>query len=354
MRFLLFAGTRPEVIKLQPVFDALVRQGDEPRWVIVRQSRDLLDKALRFDGMDYYSKHHVLGLNLDNYVHPLAGLHREITWEIIQRVPLDGWNAAVVQGDTQTAVSSAMVCALAGIPVAHVEAGLRTHARNPWPEEMNRKVITQIASLHLAPTERDADNLLTDSVPRDRIVVTGQTGIDALHAAQARNANNAVELAVDSCPRIVVTCHRRENVDRIAPLAATLLKLQPEHHVIWPQHPNYSLIAREMFPFTAPMTHDELVAQLQIADLVITDSGGIIEEAAELNKPCLIIRDETERQDAIDQGCQLVRQVDMPTLDLAIATKLKWSQYWTRNSRGRFGDGKAAPRVAAALREIRL
>lgn len=350
-KFLLVVGTRPEVIKMRPVFDALVAQGDDPWWCVTSQSIDLL-KDFNFEhARTFYARFAV-----ENYRTPLVGLHSEITRAMIYDVPLEPayWKAFVVHGDTQTAVSVAMVAALAKIPVAHVEAGLRSRAALPFPEEMNRRLIAQMASLHLAPTELDRIHLREESVASQAIVVTGQTGIDALHAALKPNA-------CGTQPRIVVTCHRRENRDRIAQLIAALTPLLPDHHVIWPRHPNYGpstntgpeVIAEAAFPFVTPMSHDKLVGELQIADLIITDSGGVIEEAAELERPCLIIRNETERPAAIDQGCTLVLRESMGGLRHLIEEKLDWGRKWKRSSKGLFGDGKAALRVATALREMK-
>lgn len=346
-KFLLFAGTRPEIIKLRPVYDALVAQGDEPIWAIASQSPDLIPLAFG----DYDERIIRVPFSVENYRHPLVGLHIELTRAISYNVPFDiDWKAVVVHGDTQTAASAAMVCALAGLPVAHVEAGLRSHSHFPWPEEQNRRLIASLASLHLAPTNTAWSNLVAEGVHRERVIVTGQTGIDALHAAQRRVKD--VELPTDSCPRIVVTCHRRENKDRISLLASAFKPLLADHHILWPAHPNYGDAVCVTFPFVQPMTHDDLVSQLEIADLVITDSGGIIEEAAELEKPCLIIRDETERPEALDDGCCLVKRDEMSDLRRLIAKKLAWNHTWKRSSKGLYGDGKAAERVAAALRQI--
>jgi UDP-N-acetylglucosamine 2-epimerase (non-hydrolysing) len=347
MRFLLFAGTRPEIIKLRPVSDALIAQGDEPIWVFVNQSRDLIRDMVLHDACPTPI---YVPCDVENYRHQLVGLHHEITKGIIHKVPLDAdWKAVVVQGDTQTAASAALTCALAAIPVAHVEAGLRTHKPFPWPEEQNRRMITSLASLHLAPTHAAKTNLRNENVDQGRIVITGQTGIDALHTTLKRA--NFERASRPRVPRILVTCHRRENKDRISALANALKPLLVDHYVCWPSHPNYGWEVRVAFPFAAPMSHDALVGELLHADLVITDSGGIIEEAAELEKNCLIIRDETERPEAIDHGCWLVKRDEMDRLPHMIQHLLSRSGR-ARHSKGLYGDGAAAPRVAAALRKI--
>lgn len=346
-RFLLFAGTRPEIIKLRPVYDALVAQGDEPVWAIASQSPDLIPLAFG----NYDERIIRVPFSVENYVHPLVGLHKELTHAISYNVPLDGWKAAVVHGDTQTAASAALVCALAAIPVAHVEAGLRTHKPFPWPEEQNRRMIASLVSLHLAPTHTAKTNLRNENVDQGRIIITGQTGIDALYTTLARTTSFE-RASGPRIPRIVVTCHRRENTGRIPQLVELLKPLRADHYVFWPHHPNYDHQILKTFPFADPQSHVELIGELQYADLVITDSGGIIEEAAELEKPCLIIRDETERPEAIDHGCWLVTRAEMDNLPHMIRHMLDLDRP-KRHSKGLYGDGHAGAAVARALRMIR-
>lgn len=268
----------------------------------------------------------------------------------------------VVQGDTSSAVGAALAASTTGVPVAHVEAGLRTHdPRLPWPEEDYRTIIDQRAQLLFAPTPRAVDNLRAEGI-RGEIHLTGNTGIDALKAAEARLT--APSLVVEALPRILVTCHRRESWgDGLKSIAAALIQiaLDGTARIDVILHPNahvaaimrQSLDSVRGISLIAPCTQIELIRRMREADLVLSDSGGIQEEATALGAPLLILREKTERPEAIASGNALLVGTSpdriVPEVRRLIENPLE------RLQMGRpafpFGDGKAAPRIAKIIKE---
>lgn len=347
-RFVLFAGTRPEIIKMTPVVETLRAYGARADLIVIGQQPDLI----RDTGA-------TIGIAVTRETGTLAELHARVI-DVLQDFPFWEYDAAIVQGDTATALAAAYAAHLARCPVAHVEAGLRSFADNPWPEEHNRRLIAVLARWHFAPTPLNRRNLLAEGVHDSAIHVVGSTGIDALHQSLEEVAPlfvTSLNAGTGDPPwRVVVTCHRRENADRIPALADALLALPAEaFEVIWLRHPNYAGDALDAFrrASAAPHIHgmDPLppstVAHLMRgAELIVTDSGGIIEEATELELPCLILRDETERPEALDETCALVPRERMMSLTELVERFVGRP----RTSRGRFGDGQAAQRIAEVLR----
>lgn len=354
MRFALFAGTRPEVIKLRPVWRALSNWCIDLEFVLIEQQPDLLKDALPDIPHTRIALTRTTGT--------LPELFREIT-AALTSFPFPAFDGVIVQGDTSTAAAVALVARYAGTPVAHVEAGLRTYRPQPFPEELNRRVIAQTASWHFAPTSRACANLGAEHIDPAQVWVTGNTGIDALYDV-LRHGGGTLQRIADVLhgqherQLILVTCHRRENARRLTALAGAIEQLSAERYfVVWPRHPNYTgtpgLIAYEAAAAqdhvqgTDPLDHRELVQLLSRSHLVITDSGGIIEEAAELERPCLILRDETERPEALDEGCVLVPREQMTSLGSLIENFTAKLQ--PRTSRGCFGDGHAGDAIADVL-----
>ena len=229
----------------------------------------------------------------------------------LSRIPLD---LIVVQGDTTSVMVAALCAFYRQIPVAHVEAGLRTHNLNkPFPEELNRVVTSLVTSLHFAPTERARRNLLQERVPEEKIIVTGNTVIDALLQLSARD----LPCAFPSRPGrklVLVTAHRRENFgERLRSICAAIKRLHNRYddvEFVYPVHPNpnvrapvYQLLSGlERVHLIEPVDYVELVALMKASFLIMTDSGGIQEEAPALSKPVLVMRDETERPEAAEAG----------------------------------------------------
>jgi UDP-N-acetylglucosamine 2-epimerase len=279
----------------------------------------------------------------------------------------------VVQGDTTTAFAGALAAFYERIPVLHVEAGLRTgNLMSPWPEELNRRLITQIARTHCAPTDWAAANLIREGVATDRIVVTGNTVIDALHRVSGRPEADAAlqsalgaraDLIMNSSRKIIlVTGHRRENLDgTLAAMCDALRRLavRDDIEIMFPVHlnPQVSQTVHERLNGLArvhllpPLNYLAFVALLRRAYFVITDSGGIQEEAPGLGKPVLVTRDTTERPEAVEAGTAVLVGKDPEVLTDYACRLLDDSQAYARmaSAHNPFGDGQAAERIVRAL-----
>lgn len=280
--------------------------------------------------------------------------------------------ACLVHGDTSSAAAGAVASFHLQVPVAHVEAGLRTSdVRSPFPEELNRQIISRIATFHLAPTTRNLENLVRENVPAERVFVTGNTAIDALAlAASYRAPYGPPELDDieddEDTPVVVVTAHRRENwgggLQRIATAIARLARRYPQTRFVLPVHPNPAvsgalrgrLDGLANVALVAPMGYLPFARLLSRATLVVTDSGGIQEEAPALGVPVLVMRDSTERQEGVDAGT--LRLVGTDT-DLIVATASRLLDFpeERRAMASRinpFGDGRASQRIVAAFEHI--
>ena len=267
----------------------------------------------------------------------------------------------VVQGDTSSALGGALAGFTAGVPVAHVEAGLRTHdPRNPWPEEEFRTAIDARADLLFAPTETNAENLQREGVP-GAIHVTGNSGIDAL--LRTIELLPAQQLRYGGVPRLLVTCHRRENWGAaMRRLSYSLIELAAEGiriGVLLHPNPHVSrtlrrfLGSRRGIELLRPLEHRETVALMRECDLILSDSGGMQEEAPALGVPLLVLRDKTERPEAL--ACGNARLVGTDSRQILAAVRRLLHDPIARASMSRpafpFGDGRAAPRIAAIIAE---
>jgi UDP-N-acetylglucosamine 2-epimerase (non-hydrolysing) len=266
----------------------------------------------------------------------------------------------VVQGDTSSALGAALAGSLARVPVAHVEAGLRTHdAGHPWPEEEYRTAIDARADLLFAPTETAAANLRAEDV-HGEVHMTGNTGIDALLAVQARLA--AQTLVAERLPRILVTCHRRESWgEGLRSIAAALteiarggnapidLVLHPNTHVALTMR--QSLDSVRGISLLAPCSQSELVRRMREADIMLSDSGGIQEEALALGTPLLVLREKTERPEAIASGnARLVgTSADRIVAEVRRLLENPYERLAMARPAFPFGDGRAAPRIAEII-----
>jgi UDP-N-acetylglucosamine 2-epimerase len=275
----------------------------------------------------------------------------------------------LVHGDTTTAMAAALAAFYARIPVGHVEAGLRSHdMTRPWPEEYNRVAIDATATLLFAPTEGAAENLRRETPARRRIEVTGNTGIDALLFIAAKVGVEETSLAtrVDSDRRLVlVTGHRRESFgdgfDRICD-AIERIAARPDVEIVYPVHLNpnvQEVVVRRLaglgnVQLLAPVGYLEMVALMKRATLVLTDSGGIQEEAPALGKPVLVMRDITERPEAIETGVASLVGTDADRIVGEVFRLLDDKVYYASRARSVFpyGDGRAAERIAAAIADF--
>lgn len=357
-------GTRPEAIKLAPLIHRL--QGDirfEPIVAVTGQHREMLDQVLELFGIE---SDHDLAIQTEGQT--LAAITTRGLGGLDPLVSLHRPDALVVQGDT----TSTFVGALAGfyhrVPVVHVEAGLRTADRyDPYPEEINRRLTSQLATLHLAPTPSAANNLRSEGLPGAEIVCTGNTVIDALEWAVSRRPDycDPMLAGIDDDPRrvVLVTVHRRESWgDRLAGVGRALAQVarrDPGLLVVIPLHRN-PVVRDAVVPAVAglknvlviePLPYGAFSRLMKRADLVVTDSGGIQEEAPSLGKPVLVLRNTTERPEAVLAGAVELVGTDESRVVDRIQHVLGDADAYGRmaNAINPYGDGRAAERSLAAI-----
>jgi UDP-N-acetylglucosamine 2-epimerase (non-hydrolysing) len=370
MRCLTVFGTRPEAIKLAPVVKALLGSREVTHALCVTaQHREMLDQVLEVFGLKPDFDLDLMKPGQDLAYITSAAL--EGVGQVVDEFRPD-W--VIVQGDTTTAFASALAAFYRKARVAHVEAGLRTgNILSPWPEEINRKLVSQLASLHFPPTQKAAENLRREGVPEARLEVTGNTVIDALQWVAARlagdpklEARHAAQFSfLDPMRRLIlVTGHRRENfeggLDRVCSALAELAR-RGDVQIVYPVHlnPRVQAIVKAQLAnspavhLIAPQDYLPFVYLMQRAFLIVTDSGGIQEEAPGLGKPVLVTRDTTERPEAIEAGTARLVGTSSEAL-IANATQLldEPAAYAAMaKARNPFGDGKAAGRILRRLLE---
>ncbi len=364
---LLVFGTRPEAIKMFPVVHALRA---DPRFRVVTcvtaQHRGMLDQVLAIAGI---TPDHDLDLMRPNQT--LDGLTAALLTEIGKVMDAEKPDWVVVQGDTATAMAGALAAYYRKIAVAHVEAGLRSHnIYHPWPEEVNRKIIGTIAALHFAPTETAADALRAENVAPATIHVTGNTVIDALHWVTARITAEpglagglaALESRFAGKRLIGVTSHRRENfgggLEAIAQAIRTLAA-RPDVALIFPVHPNpnvravmdAALAGLANVALIEPLDYPHFARLLAISEIMLTDSGGVQEEAPALGKPVLVMRETTERPEGVAAGTARLVGTDAARIVAEASTLLDDPAAYAAMARAHnpFGDGHAAARITALL-----
>jgi len=363
---LVIFGTRPEAIKLFPVVAALSREpGLTVRTCVTAQHRGLLDQVLDIAGLVPDRDLDLMepGQTLDRLTaRLLTGLGEVMDEERPDRV--------IVQGDTATAMAGAMAAYYRKVPVAHVEAGLRSgDIYHPWPEEVNRRIVAPIADLHFAPTETAAAALKAENVTRG-VHVTGNTVIDALHWTRQRIADNpALAAGLDPIAArfagkrvVLVTTHRRENFgDGMASIARALGRIAERQDVaiLFPVHPNPNVVAvmdellgdRTNIARVAPLDYPQFIRALDLADIVLTDSGGVQEEAPALGKPVLVMRDTTERPEGVAAGTAKLIGTDEERIVSEVFTLLGDKAAYASMARAHnpFGDGHASERIARII-----
>jgi UDP-N-acetylglucosamine 2-epimerase (non-hydrolysing) len=361
-KVLVVFGTRPEAVKLAPVVAALgAHPGFEARVVVTGQHRHLVDPVLDVFGV---RPHHALGVGRTTQT--LTGITTRVLSGLEPVVEAEHPDVVLVQGDTTTTMAGSLAAFYQRIPVAHLEAGLRTDNRySPFPEEINRRLTTTVASLHLAPTPAAAANLVAEGVKPDAVVCTGNTVIDALQYVLRRApAGGCLPRGVERRGRrvVLVTVHRRESwgtaMEGIGRALATLAE-DPGLLVVVPAHPN-PVVRQALVPalkgldnvaVVEPLPYLEFASPLAAADLVLTDSGGIQEEAPSLGKPVLVLRDTTERPEAVAAGTAELVGTD-PDRVVARARRLlddPVAYQAMARATSPYGDGRAVERTVAAL-----
>ena len=366
-KILVIFGTRPEAIKLFPVIAALAAQpGLVVRTCVTAQHRGLLDQVLAIAGL-------VPDIDLD-LMEPGQTLDRLTARLLVglgDVMDAEQPDMVVVQGDTATAMTGALAAYYRKVPVGHVEAGLRSgDIYHPWPEEVNRRIVAPIAMLHFAPTRTAADALLRENIPAATIHVTGNTVIDALHWTHERvAADPSMAAGLDAIADryagkriILVTTHRRENFgDGMAAIARAIGRIaaRDDVAVVFPVHPNPNVVSvmdliLGNMPNIAripPLDYPTFVRALGLADIVLTDSGGVQEEAPALGKPVLVMRETTERPEGVEAGTARLIGTDEDRIVSEIFTLLNDKAAYSAMARAHnpFGDGHAAARIAGII-----
>lgn len=361
MKIICTVGTRPEAIKMAPV---ILKLKEQP-WADVRvlataQHREMLDQVMSFFGIIPD-----IDLNIMKPNQNLTELTSRLLLELDAVLAHEKPDVVLAQGDTTTVLAMALACFYRKIPFGHVEAGLRTwDMQNPFPEEANRVIAGKLARWHFAPTEGSRQNLLKEGISDSAIVVTGNTVIDALLMTAAREL--PLDIPLDPSKRLVmVTSHRRENFGEPFREVCRALKYLAQHNpdvqFLYPVHPNPNVknVAYEFlegvpnFILCNPLDYAPFVSAMKKCYFLLTDSGGVQEEAPALGKPVLVLRDETERPEAVEQG--VVKLVG-PNFDRIVSEAqrlLNDENAYHAMARGisPYGDGHASERIVNLLRE---
>ncbi len=363
LRTMIVMGTRPEVVKLAPVALELRRRPEQFEVLLVGtgQHRELVPQHLKLFQLE---------LDADLKVMKRRQTLADVTARTIQRMDSllvsDPPDVVVVEGDTTAVLAAGLAAFYRRIPVAHVEAGLRSgDIYNPFPEEMNRRLVGGLATLHLAPTHGARKNLLRENVAADRIFVTGNTTIDALlFAARRRPQRPAISPSLLKGRRLVlVTAHRRESWDagirQICLALADIADRHPDVVVVYAVHPNplireqadAILTGRERVHLIDPPGYVEFVDLMKRSYLILTDSGGVQEEAPSLKRPVLVMRKTTERTEGVAAGCSRLVGTDRKQIVQEAARVLDDAAVYRSMvaSANPYGDGKAAARIRQAL-----
>ena len=374
---LLVFGTRPEAIKMAPLVKEFQKYPETFKTIVcvTGQHREMLDQVLRI--FDIQPDLNIMKQGQDLYdvtARVLTGMR-----EVLKETQPD---IVLVHGDTTTSTAAALAAFYQQIPVGHVEAGLRTHnIYSPWPEEMNRQITGRIATYHFAPTSLSKDNLLQEGVSEERIIVTGNTVIDALYMVVEKIKNDGIlscELEKvlkasgydigrlsDGRKLVLITGHRRENFgDGFISMCKAIKSLSekyPEVDFVYPMHlnPNVRKPIYEVFGesqranlfFIEPLEYLSFVYLMEKSAIVLTDSGGIQEEAPGLGKPVLVMRDTTERPEALEAGTVKLVGTDYDKIVNEVSGLLDNQEYYEKMSKAvnPYGDGKACSRIVKAL-----
>ncbi len=362
LRVMTIFGTRPDTIKMAPVVHELQRHPHVECIVCVTaQHREMLDDllalfAIRPDhDLDIMTEDQSLTEITTRVLIGMEGVFEKVRPDV-----------ALVHGDTTTSTAAALAAFYQQIPVGHVEAGLRTSNPSlPFPEEMNRRITGTIASFHFSPTELAREHLLGENIPKENIIVTGNTVIDAfVQTAERENLPQPPEwVRIDPArPVIVVTAHRRENHAHMREMCQAMLEIvrMPQRpQIFWPVHPSprvrpiaYEVLGKEPgVVLVEPMDYARMVAAVRDCTFVLTDSGGLQEEAPCLGKPVLVMREETERPEGVLAGTLELVGHERPKIVAAAARLLSDPEAYKRMSGAHnpYGDGHAAARIAAWL-----
>ena len=383
-KVMLVFGTRPEAIKMAPLVKAFQKHPEEVETVVcvTGQHREMLDQVLRiFNVVPDYD------LNIMKSGQDLYDITSRVVLGMRDVLKESQPDVVLVHGDTTTSMAAALAAFYLQIPVGHVEAGLRTHnIYSPWPEEMNRQITGRIATFNLSPTALSRQNLLEEGVSEDKIIVTGNTVIDALHMMVERIKSDATlsatlqnelksrgydvgRLADGTRRMVLITGHRRENFGEgfkhICQAIKTLSERYPEVDFVYPMHlnPNVrrpikevlgdALTADNNLFFIEPLEYLNFVFLMEKSNIVLTDSGGIQEEAPGLGKPVLVMRDTTERPEALEAGTVKLVGTDYDKIVNHVSQLLDSREHYEQMSKAMnpYGDGLACSRIVKHIIE---
>ena len=366
-KVLVIFGTRPEAIKLFPVVAALrANPGLNVRTCVTAQHRGLLDQVLAIANLTPD-----IDLDLMEPGQSLDRLTARLLTELGEVMDAERPDRVLVQGDTATAMVGALAAYYRKVPVGHVEAGLRSgDIWQPWPEEINRRIVAPIADQHFAPTETAAEALRRENIDPTTIHVTGNTVIDALHATRAKlAADPALAAGLDPIAErfvdkriVLVTTHRRENfgggMESIATAIGRIAD-RPDTAVLFPCHPNPNVVEvmdrmlgdRANVARIEPLDYPHFIRALDLCDVALTDSGGVQEEAPALGKPVLVMRETTERPEGVVAGTAKLIGTDPDRIVSEISTLLDDKAAYSAMARAHnpFGDGHASERIAGIV-----
>jgi len=351
-------GTRPEALKMAPLIIELYKSSAfAVKTLITAQHRELIDQMMNLFDIKIDKDLNIMSPNQS-----LSELSAKLLLELNQYFLTEKPDLVIAQGDTTTTMIAAMASFYLKIPFAHIEAGLRSFdIYSPFPEEFNRQCAAKLATLHFAPTETAQQNLLREGIKPESIFVTGNTIIDTLYHFARNTDNNPTDY--NNPKLILVTCHRRENFgDNLISICQALKMLVNKYidiAILFPVHPNpnvknvvYGLLQNEpRIQLCAPIDYKEMVKALKNCYLVLTDSGGLQEEAPALGKPVLVMRTETERPEAVECGASrlvgvlttdIVRNVEELLTDTKVYEKMA-------NAGSPYGDGTAAKQISKSL-----
>ncbi len=367
-KVMLIFGTRPEAIKMAPIVMRLQEEKDfEPIVCLTAQHRQMLDQVINFFNLPVHYDLNIMRPNQSLY-HVTARVLEGLEEVLSKEKP----GVVLVQGDTTSTFAGALAAFYQKIPVGHVEAGLRSHNKfSPYPEEMNRKLTGHIADFHFTPTEKAAQNIFNEGI-KDHVYITGNTVIDALlwTSEQVKKQNDYYKqkfsFIPEGSPVIMVTGHRRESFGepfRQFALALKDLALKyPHFHIVYPVHlnPNVQKPVKEILSglenvhLIEPVDYPSLVWLLNRSYLVITDSGGIQEEAPSLGKPVLVTREVTERTEGVEAGTAKLVGTDRERIVREASRLIEDEEEYQRMAKAvnPYGDGTAAVRIVNILKEV--
>ena len=376
-KILIVFGTRPEAIKMAPLVKTLQKCTDsfETKVCVTAQHREMLDQVLEIFDITPDFDLDIMKPGQDLYdvtANVLRGMKEVLTTYTPDIV--------LVHGDTTTTLAASLAAFYQKIPVGHVEAGLRTYdIHSPWPEEANRQLTSRLTRLHFAPTRKSKENLLAENTPEEWIHVTGNTVIDALFLVLEKiRANPTLEekivqsiqqhfqnspFSILNSPFILVTGHRRENFGQgfidICNALNRIAKANPDVHIVYPVHlnPNVQKPVNEILGDTPnihlipPLEYEPFVYMMSQARIIVTDSGGIQEEAPSLGKPVLVMRDTTERPEAVEAGTVKLVGTDCDLIVRSVQELLEDKEAYEKMAKAHnpYGDGHACERIAQTL-----